>query len=165
MQYIQSHKDLDVDTVEELNGTYFYAGRSNLTASELFFMVFCENVVDQLGLGLVDFGAVVAIVSGRNTLPTRAKPNGAEKGTSYASKASRKVFKKAQFPFGIKLPSVIGGYPPSTIRIRAVANIGTFTGRAIPVVGWVILASDISQITYRTIRDYNAIARGNDKLW
>ncbi|EOC4159795.1 STM2901 family protein, partial [Enterobacter hormaechei] len=31
--------------------------------------------------------------------------------------------------------------------------------------GWVILASDISQITYRTIRDYNAIARGNDKLW
>lgn len=59
-----------------------------------FFMVFCENVVDQLGLGLVDFGAVVAIVSGRNTLPTRAKPNGAEKGTSYASKASRKVFKK-----------------------------------------------------------------------
>nr|WP_207117311.1 MULTISPECIES: hypothetical protein [Enterobacteriaceae] len=165
MQYIQSHKDWDVDTVEELNGTYFYAGRSNLTASELFFMVFCENVVDQLGLGLVDFGAVVAIVSGRNTLPTRAKPNGAEKGTSYASKASRKVFKKAQFPFGIKLPSVIGGYPPSTIRIRAVANIGTFTGRAIPVVGWVILASDISQITYRTIRDYNAIARGNDKLW
>nr|WP_227592832.1 hypothetical protein [Klebsiella aerogenes] len=156
---------MDVDTVEELNGTYFYAGRSNLTASELFFMVFCENVVDQLGLGLVDFGAVVAIVSGRNTLPTRAKPNGAEKGTSYASKASRKVFKKAQFPFGIKLPSVIGGYPPSTIRIRAVANIGTFTGRAIPVVGWVILASDISQITYRTIRDYNAIARGNDKLW
>lgn len=83
-----------MDTVEELNGTYFYAGRSNLTASELFFMVFCENVVDQLGLGLVDFGAVVAIVSGRNTLPTRAKPNGAEKGTSYASKASRKVFKK-----------------------------------------------------------------------
>lgn len=94
-----------MDTVEELNGTYFYAGRSNLTASELFFMVFCENVVDQLGLGLVDFGAVVAIVSGRNTLPTRTKPNGAEKGTSYASKASRKVFKKAQFPFGIKLPS------------------------------------------------------------
>lgn len=83
-----------MDTVEELNGTYFYAGRSNLTASELFFMVFCENVVGQLGLGLVDFGAVVAIVSGRNTLPTRAKPNGAEKGTSYASKASRKVFKK-----------------------------------------------------------------------
>lgn len=154
-----------MDTVEDLNRTYFYAGRSNLTASELFFMVFCENVVDQLGLGIVDFGSVVAIVSGLNTLPTRVKPKGAITGTSYASRASRNVFKKAQFPFGINLPSVIGGYPPSTMRIRAVANIGTFTGRAIPVVGWVILASDVTQITYRTLRDYNAIARGNDKLW
>ncbi len=25
-----------MDTVEEVNGTYFYAGRSNLTATELF---------------------------------------------------------------------------------------------------------------------------------
>lgn len=154
-----------VDTTEELNGTYYYAGQSNLTASELFFMIFCEKVVDQLGLGVTDFSSVVAIVSGLNTLPTRAKPKGAEKGTSYASRASRAVFKKAKFPFGMKLPSVIGGYPPSTIRIRAVANIGTFTGRAIPVVGWIVLAYDVSQITYHTISDYNAIARGNDKLW
>jgi len=154
-----------MDTVEELNGTYFYAGKSNVTASELFFMIFCEKVIEQLGLGVADFASVVAIVSGRNTLSTRAKPTGAEKGTSYASKASRKVFKKAKFPFGIKLPSVIGGYPPSTIRIRAVANIGTFTGRAIPVVGWIFLASDVSQITYNTIREYNTVARGDDKLW
>lgn len=27
-----------MDTVEELNSTYFYAGRSNLTASQLLFM-------------------------------------------------------------------------------------------------------------------------------
>ncbi len=26
-----------MDTVEELNGTYFYAGKLNLTAAELFF--------------------------------------------------------------------------------------------------------------------------------
>lgn len=154
-----------MDTFEELNGTYFYAGRSNLTASELFFMIFCEHVVDQLGLGIVDFGSVVAVVSGLNNLPTRTKPSGAIKGTSYASKASRAVFKKSKFPPGIKLPSVIGGYPPSTIRIKLVANIGTFTGRAIPVVGWVLLASDVSQISYKTVRDYNTIARGDDKLW
>lgn len=158
-------KGLLMDTVEELNGTYFYAGKSNLTASELFFMILCEKVVEQLGLGVADFTAVVAIVSGRNSLPTRAKPTGAEKGTSYASKAARKVFKKAKFPFGIKLPSVIGGYPPSTIRIRSVANIAAFTGRAIPVLGWIIFASDASQISYNTIREYNTIARGDDKLW
>lgn len=30
-----------MDTVEELNGTYFYAGKSNLTAAELLFIDFC----------------------------------------------------------------------------------------------------------------------------
>ncbi|KAF0656022.1 hypothetical protein L244_05660, partial [Salmonella enterica subsp. enterica serovar Worthington str. BCH-3194] len=29
-----------MDTVEELNRTYFYAGKSNLTAAELLFMIF-----------------------------------------------------------------------------------------------------------------------------
>lgn len=46
-----------------------------------------------------------------------------------------------------------------------VAKIGTFVGRTIPVVGWLVLASDVSQITYKTIRDYNTIARGRDKIW
>lgn len=36
-----------MDTVEELNSTYFYAGRSNLTASQLLFMIFCENTANQ----------------------------------------------------------------------------------------------------------------------
>ncbi|EBL7063161.1 hypothetical protein CF253_16510 [Salmonella enterica] len=93
-----------MDTVEELNSTYFYAGRSNLTASQLLFMIFCENTANQLGVQY--FGA-----------------------------------------------------------IKMVAKISAFTGRAIPVVGWIILASDVSQIAYRTVRDYNRIARGSDKIW
>lgn len=71
----------------------------------------------------------------------------------------------AKFPWGIQLPSVIGGYPPSTLKIKMVAKISAFTGRAIPVVGWIILASDVSQIAYRTGRDNNRIARGSDKIW
>ncbi|MGG8163090.1 hypothetical protein PGO64_13255 [Klebsiella aerogenes] len=43
-------RDYEVDTVEEINGTYFFAGRSNLTASELFFMVFVFNTADQFGI-------------------------------------------------------------------------------------------------------------------
>lgn len=31
--------------------------------------------------------------------------------------------------------------------------------------GWIILASDVSQIADRTVRDYNRIARGSDKIW
>ena len=59
-----------MDTVEELNGTYFYAGKSNLTAGQMLFMIFCEHTVDQFGLGIVDFGAIVAILSGRNDQST-----------------------------------------------------------------------------------------------
>ncbi|WP_312240702.1 STM2901 family protein [Pantoea sp.] len=152
-----------MDTVEELDNTYFYAGRSNLTASQLLFMIFCENTANQLGVQ--DFGAIVAIVAGLNILPTRTKPQGAIDGTSYASRGARQIFGNAKFPRGIKLPTIIGGYPPSKLKIRMVAKIGTFAGRAVPVVGWVILASDVSQITYRTVKEYNDIARGDDKLW
>jgi hypothetical protein len=154
-----------MDTVEELKGTYFYAGRVNLSASELLFMIFFENTVDQFGLGIADFGAVVAILSGRNNLPTRPKPPDATKGTSYASKAARGVFKKSQFPFGIQLPTWISGYTPWTAKRRMVSNIGTFVGRSIPLIGIIIIATDVSEITYRTIRDYNTIAKGNDKIW
>lgn len=40
-----------MDTVEELNGTYFYAGKSNLNAAELLFMIFVR--IPQASLGLV----------------------------------------------------------------------------------------------------------------
>lgn len=154
-----------MDTVEELNGTYFYAGRYNLTATELLFMIFCEKTIAQFDLGFADYGAIVAIISGRNTIPTRTKPAGATKGTSYASKAARSVFRKAQFPFGIQLPTWTKGYTPWTAKRRMVSHIGTFVGRSIPLVGVLILAFDVSEITYRTIRDYNVIARGKDKIW
>lgn len=150
-----------MDTVEELNGTYFYAGRPNLAASELLFMIFCENTANQLGVQ--DFGAIVSIVAGMNNLPTRGKFAGATPGTSWASTKARKVFGNAKFPWELKLPSVVG-YPPK-LKIIMVRQISTFTGRAIPVLGWVILSSDVWAITQNTIRDYNRIARGNDKIW
>lgn len=152
-----------MDTVEELNKTYFYAGRFNLTAAQLLFMIFCEKTADQLGVR--DFGAIVSIVAGINILSTRTKPRDAIEGTSLASRGSRKLFGKAKFPRGLKLPSIVGGYPPSTLKIRMVSKISAFTGRAIPVVGWIILASDASQIACHTVKDYNCIARGKDKIW
>ncbi|WP_313683902.1 STM2901 family protein [Pantoea sp.] len=152
-----------MDTTETLNGTYFYAGRPNLTASELLFMIFCEQIADQLGVD--DFGAIVAIVAGLNIAPTRGKFAGATPGTSYASKGARKVFGKAKFPWGKELPSIVGGYPPYKLKIIMTHKVCTFVGRAIPVVGWVILSYDLFQITFHTVGKYNSIARGNDKIW
>ncbi|WP_428944689.1 STM2901 family protein [Pantoea sp. FN060301] len=152
-----------MDTVEELNGTYFYAGRSNLTASELFFMIFCETTADHFGIK--DIAAVVALYSGVNNQETRTKPKGTKEGTSRVSKSMRRAFKTAKFPFGLKMPTWVGGYTPWTAERRMVAKISTFVGRTIPLVGEVILLVDVSQITYCSIRDYNRIARNADKLW
>nr|WP_326002084.1 hypothetical protein [Serratia rubidaea] len=33
------------------------------------------------------------------------------------------------------------------------------------VLGWVVLANDIAQITVKVTARYNNIARGEDKLW
>ena len=152
-----------MDTVEELGGTYFYAGRYNLSASELFFMIFCEETATQLGIE--DIAAVAFIHMGRNISPTRGKFRTAIPDTSYASRKARKVFGNKMFPLGLKMPSVIGGYPPSTLRLRMVRKMGTFVGRAVPVLGWVILAKDITEISFRSTVKYNSIARGDDKLW
>ncbi|WP_261430733.1 STM2901 family protein [Serratia quinivorans] len=152
-----------MDTVEELGGTYFYAGRYSLSASELFFMIFCEETATQLGIE--DIAAVVFIHAGRNISPTRGKFRTAIPDTSLASRQARKVFGNRMFPLGLKMPSVIGGYPPSTLRLRMVRKMGTFVGRAVPVLGWVILAKDITEISFRSTVKYNRIARGADKLW
>lgn len=129
----------------------------------MLFIIFCENTANQLGVQ--DFGAIVSIASGLNISLTRGKFKGATPGTSYASRGSRKIFGNAKFPWGIELPSIIGGYPPSTLKPIMTRKIGTFVGRAVPVVGWVILTSDVSQITWRTARDYNCIVRKKDKIW
>lgn len=152
-----------MDTVEELNGTYFYAGRSNLTAAALFFIIFCETTADHFGIG--DIAAVAALYSGVHNQTPRAKPVDAIPGTSRVSKKVRGIFKNTMFPFGIKMPAWIGGYTPWTVKLKKVRKVSTFIGRTIPLIGEVDLVADVSQIACCTIRDYNAVARGNDKLW
>ncbi|MFH7171700.1 hypothetical protein ACHWGM_22190, partial [Klebsiella pneumoniae] len=72
-----------MDTTEELNGTYFYHGQSNLSAGELFDVIFLEQFCDELGIG-IESGA--AILAGQPWLKTRTKPGEAIKGTSVVSK-------------------------------------------------------------------------------
>ncbi|WP_175855468.1 STM2901 family protein [Burkholderia anthina] len=148
--------------VEGLNGAYHYYGMVNLTAGELFFWIMVDETMIQLGVD--DVVSVGMILLGKNNLSTRVKPGGAIKGTSRASQYSRRVFQKAQFPFGLQLPTLVGE-PVRNVKIRMVRNIGTFVGRAIPVLGWGILASDIYTITHKTVSHYNKVAREVDRLW
>ncbi|PKH21464.1 hypothetical protein CIG19_16320 [Enterobacterales bacterium CwR94] len=148
-----------MDTVEQLNGTYFYKGISNLSAEELLFWIFVTNVEKQLGVQ--DLGAITAIILGDNSIHVPGKPMTATPGTSYASLFFRKWL-------NIRLKRNI--LPTLTkksvkkLKFRMVNNIGVFVGRAVPVVGWIILANDVAQISYNTVVDYNRIVRHDEKL-
>lgn len=49
-----------MDTTEELNGTYFYHGQSNLSAGELFDVIFLEQFCDELGISIESGAAILA---------------------------------------------------------------------------------------------------------
>lgn len=152
-------RDDAMDTVEELNGTYFYNGSSNLSAGELFFWVMIDETLDHFGIN--DIAAVTAIYLGSNSLTVAGKFAGATPGTSVASTYSRQIFRGKMMP--VSLPTWIG-FPPNVKRIMT-QRLGTFVGRTIPVVGWVILAVDVSTIIYNTLTKYNTIAHPSDRIW
>ncbi|SAK98742.1 hypothetical protein AWB78_05700 [Caballeronia calidae] len=50
------------------------------------------------------------------------------------------------------------------LRIKFTRNLGAFVGRAIPGVGWVLLATDVSTILFRSVLLYNNMVRPEDRL-
>lgn len=89
-----------MDTTEELNGTYFYNGLSNLTSYELFFWILIEETEKQLGVN--NIVGVASIILGDNSIEVLGKPVTATRGTSPASLFFRKhlsyKFKKNVLP-------------------------------------------------------------------
>ncbi|MHA7845634.1 STM2901 family protein [Serratia sp. D1N4] len=149
-----------MDTVEELNGTYFYKGVGNISAGELFFWVLLDKTDEQLG-GITDIVAMSCIILGLPILSTRTKPGTATPGTSIASKYSRQYL-------DVKLPVRLPTLTNKSIKLlkpMMVNNLGAFVGRTIPVIGWVLLANDLAQIVYKTLSTYNTIARKEDRVW
>lgn len=137
---------------------YKYRGEENLSSSELFIAIVIDNTMDQLGVN--DVAAVSAIISGQPILKTRGKFAGATKGTSIASKyASRYLPYKSP----VRLPTITGA-SVSQLKIAFTKNIGRFVGRAIPVLGWVILAADVVAIMYKSQAQYNKIVSESDML-
>lgn len=115
-----------MDTTEELNGTYFYHGQSNLSAGELFDVIFLEQFCDEPGIG-IESGA--AILAGQPWLKTRTKPGEAIKGTSVISRYGRMLLRNARTPFGIRIPTPVG------IRMRKTNNLAAVIARYVPWLG------------------------------
>lgn len=149
-----------MDTVEELRGTYFYKGVCNISAGELFFWIFLDEIGDHFG-GITDLGAMTLIILGQPSIATRGKIALTTKGTSVASLAARRYL-------DVTLPFQLPTFTNASIRVLKpmyVNNLGAFVGRTVPVLGWILLAGDVATIVYKTTSHYNKLARGNDKIW
>lgn len=144
-----------MDTIEELNGTYFYRALSGLSSAELFNLIFLEGFADRFGLEIT---AAALILSGQPLLPTRAKPIGAKKGTSIASVLSRKLLKDVRLPRGLLIPTIVGG------NIRHTNKIEAALGRAVPWIGHSMAIVAVYQIASATRNKYNLIARQKDRI-
>ncbi|MET3214591.1 UNVERIFIED_ORG: hypothetical protein ABIC48_002335 [Burkholderia territorii] len=127
---------------------------------ELFFLVFIDETCKELGVD--DVAAVVAIVAGQNWMPTRAKPFCTTPGTSVASILSRKYL---DYDLKKKILPTLTNASVKRLKFILVRNIGVFVGRAVPVVGWVIAAKDVTTISIRSVSRYNALVKPEDKVF
>lgn len=155
-----------MDTTEQLNGTYFYGGLDSLTPGELFFWIMVDVTTEHFtGTAEVsrDIMAAAAIYSGQNNIAVSGKLANATPGTSRASKLARKHLQKYRLPF--PLPTYIVAKNPFRIKLIMTQKLGTFVGRTIPVIGWAVLAADVSLISWKTVNRYNTIANEDDRVW
>lgn len=151
----QRNWGIGMDTTEEINGTYFYRGHSNVTPGELLEIIFLEEFCMELGIDAVS-GA--AILGGQPWLGTRAKPKGATLGTSVVSKYARIILRDARLPFGIKIPTPVG------VRMQSTNKLAAVIGRYTPWLGWASLALTLHRVSTRTQEKYNLIARPKDRI-
>lgn len=151
-------EELRMDTIEQLNGTYFFNGLSNLSAGELLFWFFLDEAGQQLGVD--DLATLALVILGQPMKATRAKPLGATPGTSYLSYHLREWLK-----FKVdNWPTLTTG-SIKRLKFSYVTNLGAFVGRWIPILGIVILAYDVTAIAYKATTRFNLIARKEDRLW
>ncbi|WP_421532379.1 STM2901 family protein [Lelliottia amnigena] len=144
-----------MDTTEEQNGTYFYHGQVNLTAGELFDVIFLEHFCDELGIGITSGATILA---GQPWLETRTKPGTAIKGTSIVSKYARMLLKNTKVPFGLRIKTPVG------IRMRTTNSLAAVIARYVPWLGWFELTNSLYQVSRKTQNKFNLIARPEDRI-
>lgn len=150
-----------MDTFEELNGTYFYHGHTNVSAGELFNLIFLENFADSFGL---DVASAAIILIGQPYIPVSGKLAAGHNtpGTSIASIVSRKILRDTRFPFGWRPLTPVGKL--RSLKMVPTNKVATFVGRYIPYVGYATALVVVQQIMSKTRTQYNLIARPKDRI-
>lgn len=148
-----------MDTTEELNGTYFYGGYTNVTHVQLFWLAGVQVVSEHPGLAAADAAMVLA---GHPLIPTRAKPLGATRGTSVASLTSRYLL-NYRFPKGILLPA-LNGKTISQLHVSWTSHLGAFAGRNVPWLGWIMTFTAVCNIFNDIRSTCNRVARPEHRI-
>lgn len=144
----------------EMANKYKYGIHIDLTPPELFCLIVIDVACDELGID--DAIGIAMILLGQRFVPTRGKFGGAVKGTSVASRVSRKLL-PYEFKYKI-LPTVTSFKSLLLLKIKFTRELGAFVGRAVPVVGWVIAATDISIMMYRSTAKHNGLVKQEDRF-
>ncbi|MES2502610.1 MAG: hypothetical protein V4545_08385 [Pseudomonadota bacterium] len=142
-----------------MSNVYYYNNLVNLTPSQLFYWVAIDMTLKQVGGQ--DVVAAAAILAGQPLIPVSGKLGGATKGTSVASVTARRLL-NYQMPF--RMPSITGKNARQ-LKIAFTKNLGAFVGRAIPGIGWMIMAYDVVQIIRNTLSKFNSLVKPEDRLW
>lgn len=145
-----------MDTTEQTSG-YYFDGFSNISAGELYFWVFLDEAGKQLGV--TDLAGLAMFILGQPIMSTRAKPMGTTKGTSPLS-----YYLRQWLTTEVKQWRTLTTGSIRRLKFSYVDNLGAFVARWIPFLGIVILASDISQIVWKSTSRYNTIAKESDRL-
>jgi len=143
-----------MDTTEELNGTYFYHGHENVSAQELFWLIFLEEFSKHEGLAIE---TAATILSGWPLIPKKKGLGKSSWGTCVASKMSRRIFKDMHFIEPVETPVGIW-------KTRWTIRVGTAVGRYVPYVGYVQAMIVFSIVAKETRNKYNLIARPDDRI-
>jgi hypothetical protein len=139
-------------------GAWEYKGKWYFSKFDLYIAILAYEVAEQFGI--LDVIGLIAVLSGQPYIPTRSKFKGAKtKGTSVASKYLSKIPGNSpiRLPSIVGKPKIIGG---KGMKIALTKVIGKFVGRAIPFIGWGILAYDLGVILYDTQIVFNHITDG-----
>ena len=143
-----------------MTNTYRYGVHHDLTPTQLFFFVAADQVAEQMGTD--DVEAVILILAGWPLLPTRQKFGGATKGTSVASVAARALFTH-KFKHEI-LPTLTLGSIKS-LRVIMTRRLSVFIGRAVPGIGWVLVARDVALASHNTVVKFNQLVKPEDRIF
>lgn len=144
-----------MDTTETLTGTYFYHGHDNVTAQELFWLIFLESFSNHTGIAIE---TAATILAGQQILPKRQVLGAKGNKTSIASKMARRIFKDARFPDNLRVTTIVSG------NVRQTNKIGAVVGRAVPYLGYAQAVIVFAIVAKETRNKYNMIAIPKDRI-